>query len=439
LFFVRFHEIIWQPMQTESFFKPVFITCLLAAALNSGAAEKTSFHFFFGPGKVEPGFTPVSPANSYSSETGYGFEPGASVVETNRGDDDSSGIRFCTSDKPFYFSVALPEGNYKVIATLGGPESGSTNTIKAELRRLMLEKVATAAGKFATRTFAVNVRTPKIAGGGEVHLKDREKTTEIWDWDEKLTLEFNGSQPSVCKLEIERADDLPTVYILGDSTVCDQPKEPWNSWGQMLPRFFTAGVVVANNAESGETLRSSLGAKRLDKVLSTMKPGDYLFIQFGHNDMKDRATNAVAAYKANLKRFVNGAKEKGGIPVLITSMERKTGVEHDTLGDYPATVREVAKEENVALIDLHAMSRIFYQALGPEKIDRAFQDGTHHNNYGSYELAKCIVVGVQQNKLGLAKFTVEDFKGFDPAHPDPVESFEMPASPGSAGARPLGD
>jgi len=117
----------------------------------------------------------------------------------------------------------------------------------------------------------VNVRTPLIAGDGEVKLKDRERTSETWAWDEKLTLEFNNSRPAICAIEITRADELPTIFLLGDSTVCDQPLEPYNSWGQMLTRFFKPGIAIANHAESGESLRSSLGAKRLDKVLSLMK------------------------------------------------------------------------------------------------------------------------------------------------------------------------
>ncbi len=371
----------------------------------------------------------VAPTNLYSPQAGCGFEPGASLKADGAG---------CASDRPFYFSVRLPEGNYKVTVTLGGTAGGSTNTVKAELRRLMLENSVAAPGKFETRTFTVNIRTPKISDDGEVRLKEREQTSEFWAWDEKLTLEFNGTQPSVSELEITRADELPTVYLLGDSTVCDQPKEPWNSWGQMLPRFFSPAVAIANHAESGETLKSALGAKRLDKVLSSMKKGDYLFIQFGHNDMKDRATNALATYKANLQKFIARTKAAGGIPVLVTPMERKTGVDHDTLGEFPATVCEVAKEEQVALIDLHAMSRTLYNALG-RQIDKAFQDGTHHNNYGGYELAKCIVEGIKANKLELVRFIAADYKGFDPAHPDPVESFVMPASPGPTGARPLGD
>jgi lysophospholipase L1-like esterase len=411
--------------------------CLFCVLVSSDA-DATPFKFDFGPGKIAPGFTQILATNVYRKETGYGFEPGAEVVGLDRHGNDALRGDFCTSDKPFYFSVALPEGNYRVTLTLGDPEGGSTNTVKAELRRLMLENVQTSAGTFSTRTFVVNVRTPHIPGDGEVRLKERERTSEVWAWDDKLTLEFNGSRPCLCALEIERADNLPTVFILGDSTVCDQPREPWNSWGQMLPRFFKPDVVIANNAESGETLKSSLGAKRLDKVLSAMKPGDYLFVQYGHNDMKDRATNALATYKSNLKRFVTGARQKGGLPVLVTSMERKAGVEHDTLDGYPDAVREVAKDENVPLIDLNAMSKVFYKALGPD-LAKAFQDGTHHNNYGSYELAKCIIQAIRQSNLGLAKYIVDDFTGFDPNHPDPVATFNMPPSPGAAGARPLGN
>ena len=421
----------------------MLLSALAAVALTAGgsncdAAEKTSWKFSFGDSQPPANYQPVSTAKLYNARDGFGFEPGANVTNAPRTGEEVFHDRFVTSDRPFYFSVALPEGNYKVTVTLGGPEPGSTNTVKSELRRLMLEKIVTTPGKFETRTFVVNLRQPRIRDDDRVHLKDREKTSEIWNWDEKLTLEFNGMQPSLSTLEIEPAEIIPTVYLLGDSTVCDQPKEPWNSWGQMLPRFFSPAVAIANHAESGETLKSSLGAKRLDKVLSTMKPGDYLFIQFGHNDMKDRATNALEVYKMNLRQFVTGAKAKGGIPVLITSMERKNGVDHDTLGEYPAAVREVAKDENVALIDLHAMSRTLYNALG-RNLDRAFQDGTHHNNYGSYELAKCIVEGIKSDKLGLAKFLADDYQQFDPAHPDPVDSFVMPASPGPAGIRPLGD
>ncbi len=398
----------------------------LSPAAHAQSGPPTTFHFAFS-GTAHPGWLPVSPTTIYSPETGYGFEPGFNVT------DEKGAIGSAT---PFYFSTKLPEGNYQVTVTLGNPTSESTTTIKAELRRLMLEKIHSAAGKTETRSFIVNLRTPAISTGGSVHLKDREKTTEMRDWDDKLTLEFNGENPSVVKMEIAKVD-VPTVYILGDSTVCDQPAAPWNSWGQMLPRFFKPEIAVANHAESGETIASSLHAQRFDKVFSLIKPGDYLLVQFGHNDQKDKHPDALATYTENLKKIVAETRAKGATPVLITSMERKGGLTHDTLAGYPDAVKAVAASEKCALIDLHAMSRVFYQALGSD-LAKAFQDGTHHNNYGSYELAQCILLGIQQDQLPLAKFIVDGFH-FDPAHPDPVATFTMPASPTYSAEKPLGN
>ena len=390
----------------------------------SPAADRpTAFKFDFGTAQAAPGYTPVPPDAAYSKQRGWGFEPGAKISAIDRGDDALLGD-FCTSDRPFLFSVDLPEGNYTVTVVLGDAAGTSTNTIKAESRRLMLENVVTARGKFSTNSFTVNIRTPEIAGGGAVKLKPREN--DYLHWDDKLTLEFNGARPCLAALEITPAPNAVTVYLAGDSTVTDQPREPWNSWGQMLPRFFQHGVAVANHAESGESFKSSIGAHRFDKIFSTINSGDYLFMQFGHNDMKDKSPDALASYRASLERFVDQARKAGATPVLVTSMERKGGVEGNTLAGYPQTVRDVAREKNAVLIDLHTMSKVFYQALGPD-LGKAFQDGTHHNNYGSYELAKCVVEGIKANKLSLAKF-LADVPPFDPAHPDPVDKFIMPPS-----------
>jgi lysophospholipase L1-like esterase len=411
--------------------------CILAAT-----TEMTDFKFDFAPGNPAAGYTSVSPDAVYAKSAGFGFEPGPKIDAVSRG---TRG--FVTSNQPFYFSVALPEGNYNVILTLGDPAGQSNTTVKAELRRLMLENVATKSGQIVTRPITVNIRRPQISTGASVHLKgDRENITEAWAWDEKLTLEFNGSRPCVDAIEITPAD-VPTVYLLGDSTMCDQSGEPWNSWGQMFTRFLKPGIAVSNQAESGETADSSLKAHRLDKVLSTMRSGDYLFIEFGHNDMKEHGPGIrpFTSYKTNLKKFVDGARSKGGIPVLITSVNRKTwnkkqpGVIANSFGQYPDAVRELAKEENVPLIDLNAMSKILYEALGPANLNKAFVDNTHHNAYGSYEIAKCIVLGIQQNKLDLAKFIVDDWQPFDPSHPDPIGSVKIPASPKIAADAPSGN
>ena len=411
-----------------SFVCAVAILSSLVLAARLAAAGQMDFKFNFGAGKSAPDAIQISPANLYSPALGYGFEPGANL------DAQPQSI---SSTNPFYFSVRLPEGNYRVTATLGDKTGESITTVKAELRRLMLEKIRTTPAQLAERTFIVNLRTPMISESNHVHLKAREQTSEIWDWDDKLTLEFNGTRPCVTGLRIEKAE-VPTVFLIGDSTVCDQPAEPWNSWGQMLPRFFKPEIAVANHAESGETVADSLRAQRFEKIFSLMKPGDYLFVQFGHNDQKSKAANALEVYQSDLKTVLERTRKLGGTPVLVTSMERKGGLDHDTLAGYPDAVRAVAKAEGCALIDLQAMSRVFYRALGDD-LGQAFQDGTHHNNYGSYELAKCVVAGIKQARLPLAKSIADDFGDFDPAKPDPVAAFEMPPSPMVSREKPLGN
>ena len=418
----------------------------------SAAAEALRFKFQFGAGQIAPGCTPVSPDMVYTKERGFGFEPGAAVIAPTSGG-------YITSDRPFFFSVAVPEeGNYRVTVTLGDPAGESITTIKAELRRLMVEQLHTAAGKTGTVSFIVNTRTPKIRAvgdikAGEVKLKaPRETTQEAWAWDNLITLEFNGARPCVRTVEIAKAD-VPTIFLLGDSTVCDQSREPYNSWGQMLPRFFKPDVAVANHGESGETYRDSIGRRRLDKILSVMKPGDTLIMQFGHNDQKQIAAGTggpFTTYKAEIKQHVDAVRQLGGIPVIVSPMERRGFDDHGkvipSLIEYADAARQVAQELDVAFIDLNAMSKLFYEALGPEKSMLAFAptgpdkvDNTHHRAYGSYELAKCIVQGIWDDKLAIAKYIVDDFPGFDPAHPDPVEKFAVPPSPQFTNLRPLGD
>ena len=404
----------------------------LLALAPAGAVEVAAapaWEFGFSAGRSIPGAVPVMATSVYSRAAGWGIDLGDGVTNLPAG-----GV---TGGRPFFFSVALPEGNYRVTATFGSPSGSTTNTVKAEARRLLLEQVVTTNGQFVERSFVVNTRTVNYPGG-QVHLKPREQTNETLTWDEKLTLEFTGGRPFLRALKIAPATNVTTVFLAGDSTVCDQPLEPWNSWGQMLPRFFNDHVAVANYAESGESIRTSLAAHRFDKIFSLLRPGDYLFVQFGHNDMKDKATNALAGYQSNLKKIVAQTRARGATPVLVTPMERKAGVNGPTLAGYPDAVREVARAEGVALIDLNAASLKLYRALGAN-LGLAFQDGTHHNNYGSYELARCVVEGIRQNRLGLEKCLATDVPVFDPAKPDDVKTFHFPESPLRDNAKPEGN
>lgn len=401
--------------------------------------------FSFGTGSEPPGVIPVGSDKVFSKERGFGFEPGAAVQAA------ADGI---VSAEPFYFTAVVPaEGNYRVTIKFPG---GADTTVKAELRRLMVEHVAVPVGQTATRTFIVNIRTPKISATGDikagvVKLKaPRESVQEAWAWDDALTLEFDGAHPAVSSIAIEPVT-VPTVFLIGDSTVCDQSKEPYNSWGQMFPRWFKPDIAIANHAESGETYRDSIGRRRLDKMLSVMKPGDWMIMQFGHNDQKQIAAGTggpFTTYKAEIKKHVDAVRAHGGTPIIVSPMERRNFDEHakikPSLSDYAEASRQAAKELGVAFIDLNAMSIPFYEALeahGTDYSRKAFagQDNTHHQNYGSYELSKCIVQAIREQKLPLAKFIVDDFPGFDPAHPDDVEKFAVPASPNFTNQRPLGD
>jgi lysophospholipase L1-like esterase len=427
----------------------------LSVPLAFGAPEKTMFKFDFGTGPVAPGYTQVSPATAYTKETGYGFVNAPAVSAADRGGPDALRRDFCTSDRPFYFAVDLPEGNYNVTVSLGDQTGASTTTVKAESRRLMLEKVRTAPGNFEARTFTVNVRRPQLNSGEKVRLKPREQPK--LDWDNQLTLEFNGTRPCVCALDITKVDDAVTVYLAGDSTVTDQEYEPWCAWRQMLPRFFKPGVALANHAESGEALKSFLGERRLEKILETIKAGDYLFLQFAHNDQKQGTAHVepFTTYQEHLKLYIDEARTRKAIPVLVTPMHRRRfdadGRIVNTLGDYPEAMRQTAGEENVALIDLNAMSKVLFEALGPEDSKKAFvhypagtfpgqeqalKDDTHFNAYGGYELARCVVEGIKVAGLGIAKSLVDDVSPFDPGRPDPVDNWSLPASPMSTAETP---
>lgn len=424
----------------------------------SPKAGSDTLKFDFGPGKVEKGYQAVRINDIYTGDKGFGFRANVPLTGKQQKGGNSLINDLITCDEPFYFEVDLPEGNYRVSITFGDEEMQTSTTVKAESRRLMLEKVVTQAGEFVTKSFSVNVRTPRIGKTDSIRRKPREMT--YLNWDHKLSLEFNGDRPVINALEIAKLKEPVVVFLAGNSTVTDQEKEPWAAWGQMIPAFFDEGVVVANYAESGESLRSFRGRNRLVKILSLLKEGDYLFIEFAHNDQKPGGSHVepFTTYQDELKYFITEARKKGGKPVLVTSMHRRKFDENakivNTLEEYPEAMRQTAEEENVPLIDLNAMSKVFYESMGVEESKIAFvhypantypgqneplEDNTHFNNYGAYQLAKCIVEGIKENVPGLAKHLKENIPSYDPAHPDNPETFDLPASPTISNVKPDGN
>ncbi|MDQ6608582.1 MAG: GDSL-type esterase/lipase family protein [Bacteroidota bacterium] len=425
------------------------INFLTMALLAGSLCEGQNLKFDFGIGKVQQGYRQVLPETKYTTQQGYGFEFSSNLTSKNFAGNDALRDDYITSNKPFYFSVKLPEGNYNVKVILGDKTGTSTTTIKAECRRLMVEKSETAKGKFTTEEFTVHVKDSIIRPSGiKIRLKPRE--VDYLHWDDKLTLEFNNIAPKICGVEISKVENIPTIFLAGNSTVVDQDREPWAAWGQMIPPFFRpAKITVANYAESGETLKAFKGERRLEKVWSMAKPGDYLFIEFAHNDQKPGSSflDPFTTYKQTVKDWIAEARNRHVIPVLVTSMNRRTfdssGHITNSLGNYPEAMRQAGKEEGVAVIDLNSMSKTLYEAWGPEKSIKAFvhfpantfpnqtkelNDNTHFTAYGAYELAKCIVNGIKQNVPVLAKFLKPNLPAFNPAHPDAFEDWHLPAS-----------
>ena len=377
-------------------------------------------------------FDMTKPQPVYNAETGYGYDLFPAPTKK-------------TPNEPFYFSVRVDDGNYLVRVVLGSKKKAAETTVRAEGRRLMVHNLATKKGKFETYEFIVNKRSPRIDDKTNVRIKDREK--DYLAWDDKLTLEFNGDAPAVQSIHIERNDQCPTIYLCGNSTVVDQNDEPWASWGQMITRWFGPEVAISNHAESGLTARTFIAAGRLDKILTTLRKGDLLIAEFGHNDEKEKrpGDGAWYHYVYNLKIFIDQVRSKGADIVFCTPTQRRFfDDDHKTIrnthGDFPEAMKSVAERENVPVIDLNQMTKTFFETLGYEDSKRALvhypkelygrelADNTHFNPYGAYEVAKCVVMGMKQLQLPLVKYLRPDWQDYDPTHPDNWQTFKWPPS-----------
>lgn len=432
---------------------------IVAMAQKAESADGAkALRFDFGGGEVAEGYVGVSASDIYSEEIGYGFEKGSSVKETirmpkrKRKSLDALGYDFVGSADggAFRFSVRLPEGNYKVKVTFGDKSGTSKTTVRAENRRLMLENIETAKGEIRTDSFNVNIRTPKLSAGNTIKLDTREwnpVTGEIktFTWDDKLTIQFNGDNPCVCAIEIESLDDAVTVFVIGDSTVTDQMGGA--TWAQNLPRWLKGNVVVANHAESGQTIKGFRFQRRWDKVMESVKPGDYLFIQLGTNDQKSRGhdpmwpaddkagdwirthSDAETDYIWELAIMVVEARRHGVIPVIVSPLskfDRKALKPTSVMDAYGKNAGKAAELTKCAFIDLWNMSKDIINAVGEDGL-KVYSDGTHTADYGGYLFSLCIAKGIKENKLELAKFLSNDLIDIDTKNPAPrLSDFNVP-------------
>lgn len=224
-----------------------------------------------------------------------------------------------------------------------------------------------------------------------------------------------------------------TVYLIGDSTMCDYDlkRAPLTGWGMPFKNYFDSSVVIDNRARGGRSTRTFISENRWQPIADSLNEGDYVLIQFGHNDeakeekYKDRYT-PVPDYKSNLVKFIIEARTKKAIPVLITPVSRlrfdKDGRQQETHKEYTVACYEVAKQYNVPLIDLDKMSRELFQQLGSENAKLLFmqlepgenpsypdgqKDNTHFNAYGARRIAELVLQQIQDLHLGLSDHIVK--------------------------------
>ncbi len=226
------------------------------------------------------------------------------------------------------------------------------------------------------------------------------------------------------------AQKKPTLFLIGDSTMANKEnpdKNPEHGWGQVLPQFMTLDIEIQNHAMNGRSSKSFRTEGRWDKVEKQLKKGDFVIIQFGHNDQKvndsTKFTNPYTQYRANLERYVNEARAKGATPILMTSIVRRNfnekGVLIDTHKEYPLVVRMVANDLKVPFVDMQLLTEQMEIAYGPENskklhlhfkegeepyYSKAKDDDTHLSRLGAETVAKLALKDLKRLKIGLEKY-----------------------------------
>ncbi|WP_313386250.1 rhamnogalacturonan acetylesterase [Chishuiella sp.] len=233
----------------------------------------------------------------------------------------------------------------------------------------------------------------------------------------------------ICLLTFLQAQK-PTLFLVGDSTMADKKdpdKNPEHGWGQILPTLMTNTISIQNHATNGRSSKSFRTEGRWDKVYKQLKKGDYVIIQFGHNDQKfedpERFTNPATQYRANLERYVKETREKGATPILMTSIVRRnfleSGVLLDTHNLYPIVVRMVAKDLDVPFVDMQQETEEIVLSYGPEKSKELYlhfepkennyypegkHDDTHLSKLGATLTAEKATKQLSKLNIGLEKF-----------------------------------
>ncbi len=249
--------------------------------------------------------------------------------------------------------------------------------------------------------------------------------------EEKLKMQSKYGKMIIVLMGLLSFSFLPEkqikIYLIGDSTMADKSVKayPETGWGMPFHYFFNKNAIVDNTAQNGRSTRTFIEEGRWKAVYDALKPGDYVLIQFGHNDEvpTKRSYTPPAQYKANLLKFIAESRSKGAFPILITPVARRAfdsnGKLLDTHHAYAHIVRETAKEAKLPLIDLDQLSRDLLQKLGPEKsaflynhldpaenphYSKGHTDNTHFSELGARTMAEIVLQQIEEQDLGLENY-----------------------------------
>lgn len=287
------------------------------------------------------------------------------------------------------------EGNYRIRIELTGCAESGEEALLFLGRRHLAWKGTLKFGQRQTVEGIVNVCA----------IVPRGKTEGYPDTAVDIALVGRGA--ALLEVRIEPVS-CPTIYIGGDSTVTDQsadypyaPGVSYSGWGQMLSAYLDERIAVSNHAHSGLTTESFREEGHYAILYERLKPGDYVLLQFAHNDQKLDHLKAEEGYRENLDRYISEIRKKGAYPILVTPIARNTwkgldGSYNDLLAEYAEAVKRLGSERKVPVIDLHAASKAFVLVKGLEEAKQWFfpNDFTHSNDYGAYQAAGWVAQGL---------------------------------------------
>lgn len=387
---------------------------LLLTALPAGAEEELySGKFDFGNDGGTEGYVQISASDKFDSKKGYGLVDTSAKNSAKSKDVTLEDYITAGNDKGIRFEVTVPDGDYEVKMINGGDSESEINIYINGGERVRVFK--TEAGEY------------------------KENIQRVIPKDGKLAFEFLGKDVKVNSIEITQLaartekSEKPVLYIAGDSTAQtynQANRYPQYGWGQVISDYLT-GVTVENRSMAGRSSKSYDNDGRLDSILTEIHPGDYVFIQFGHNDGSDKPERYISIEdfkKLLTDKYIGETAKRGGIPLLLTPTPHfspdESGKFSETIIEYSQAIREVAEETNTPLIDIHKNAVDKWNELGKDEVSKYYficepgesvqypdgtDDHTHFKEPGARAIAKLVAEGM---KTGLSEYVDLESKTF---------------------------